>query len=119
MVDAAEVKNEIITEQHGTYGSRQGELFLHLPLTENLTEDTGAGKLILTGVRSALLTRTDASDKGRVYEALIESRGRDYVVLCLSPVCVRELKLQAGTKVEVRACACICGCLNFATCFCF
>ena len=89
------------TEQHGTFRCREGELFLLLPLTENLTEDTGAGKLILTSVRSALLTRKDYTDKHRVYEAKIEGKGKDYVYLTLLPVCVRELKLQPGMEVEV------------------
>ena len=80
---------------------REGELFLLLKLTENLTEDTGAGKLILTSVRSALLTRKDLLDKHRVYEAQIEGKGKDYVYVALTPVGVRELKLQAGMSVEV------------------
>ncbi|XP_070186287.1 3'-5' exoribonuclease HELZ2-like isoform X2 [Littorina saxatilis] len=102
VVSTAQVTEEIITELQGTFRCRNGELFLRLPLTENLTEDTGAGKLILTSVRSALLTRTDQADKHRVYEAMIEAKGRDYVYLTLTPVCVRELKMQPGTSVEVE-----------------
>jgi hypothetical protein len=33
---------------------------------------------------------------------MIEDKGKDYVFLTLSPVCVRELKLKVGTSVEVR-----------------
>ena len=101
-MNVAEVKEEMATEQQGTFRARTGELFLQLPLTENLTEDTGAGKLILTSVRSALLTRKDYADKHRVYEAKIEGKGKDYVFLALTPVCVRELKLHPGMSVEVR-----------------
>ena len=102
LVNVAEVKEEMATEQLGTIRARAGELFLQLPLTENLTEDTGAGKLILTSVRSVLLTRKDYADKHRVYEAKIEGKGKDYVFLALTPVCVRELKLCPGMSVEVR-----------------
>ncbi|XP_076439727.1 3'-5' exoribonuclease HELZ2-like isoform X2 [Babylonia areolata] len=103
MVIMAEVKEEMATEQQQTpFHSRHGELFLRLPLTDNLTEDTGAGQLILTSVRSVLLTRHDFDDKYRVYEALIEGKGKDYVFVSVSPVCVRELKLKAGMYVEVE-----------------
>ena len=42
--------------QEGTHVYAQpGELFARVPLTEYLTEDTDAGKLILTSVRKVLL----------------------------------------------------------------
>lgn len=110
LVSEAEVK-DIIVEQKGLIRVSNGELFMRLPLTENLTEDTSSGKLILTSVRSVLLALNN-SDKRRVYEAVIlrednfnyEGRGKDYVYVCLSPVCVKELKLKAGTTVEVSIC---------------
>jgi hypothetical protein len=48
LINRAEVLDVMATEFHGITKCRSGELFLRLPLTENLTEDTGAGKLILT-----------------------------------------------------------------------
>ena len=90
----------LVTEMHGTSQSTNGELFLRLPLSENLTEDTGAGKLILTSVRSALVSRTDQLNK-KVFEAVIEGKGKDYVFLTLTPECVAQMKLSKGMKVEV------------------
>ena len=102
-MSTAEVMSQVVTELQGTFQCRNGELFMRLPLSEDLTEDTGAGKLILTSVESVLLTRQDLPDKHRVYEAKIlhEGRGKDFVTLTLTPVCVRELELKAGMKVEV------------------
>ncbi|XP_076459401.1 3'-5' exoribonuclease HELZ2-like isoform X2 [Babylonia areolata] len=104
LINMAEVKDTVITELHGTYHTRNGELFLRLPLTENLTDDTGAGKLIVNSVKSVLLTRADLPNKHRVYEAhvLPEGRGKDFITVRLSPVCVRELKLKSGMDVEVE-----------------
>lgn len=102
LINHAEVLDRMVTESHGTTHCRNGELFLRLPLTENLTEDTGAGKLILYSVRSALLTTTHSQNRQRVYEAVIENKGKDFVFLTLSPVCVRELNMKPGTTVEVE-----------------
>ncbi|KAK7471580.1 hypothetical protein BaRGS_00035778, partial [Batillaria attramentaria] len=108
LVTEAEVMDQI-TEQKGTFFARNGELFMRLKLTENLTEDTSSGKLILTSVRSVLLSHNQGN-KRRVYEAQIfrdenfnyDGRGKDFVYLCLAPVCVKELKLKAGQSVEVE-----------------
>lgn len=108
LVAEAQVMNQIV-EQKGNFFARNGELFMKVKLTENLTEDTSSGKLILTSVRSVLLA-DHRGDKRRVYEAVIfsdenfnyDGRGKDYVYLCLAPVCVRELKLKAGQMTEVE-----------------
>ncbi|KAL8623914.1 hypothetical protein ACOMHN_054255 [Nucella lapillus] len=104
LINMAEVTDQMSTEFQGTFKSQIGELFLRLALTENLTEDTGAGKLIVNSVKLVWLTRADMADKHRVYEAtvLTEARGKDFITVCLSPVCVRELELKAGTKVEME-----------------
>ena len=86
-----------------------GELFAKVPLQEHLTEDTDAGKLILSSVRTVLLAMRDDSNK-IVYEAAIvreenfnyDGRGRDYIYLCLSPKCVRQLKIKTGLLVNVE-----------------
>ena len=86
-----------------------GELFAKVPLQEHLTEDTDAGKLILSSVRNVLLAPQDNSDKV-VFEAAIvreenfnyDGRGRDYIYLCLSPKCVRQLKIKKGSSVNVE-----------------
>jgi len=86
-----------------------GELFARVPLKESLTEDTNAGRLILTGVRKVLLAlQSNTSDK--VYEAVIvrednfnyDGRGREFIYLCLSSQCVQELKLKEGALIDVE-----------------
>jgi hypothetical protein len=86
-----------------------GELFAKVPLQENLTEDTDAGKLILTSVRKVLLAPRSDSSKV-VYEASIvnkenfefDGRGRDFIYLCLSPQCVKQLGLKPRTSIDVE-----------------
>ncbi|KAK3594867.1 hypothetical protein CHS0354_005940 [Potamilus streckersoni] len=86
-----------------------GELFARVPLQENLTEDTDAGKLILTSVQKVLLAPQNKSDKV-VFEACIvhkdnfdyDGRGRDYIYLCLSPSCVSRLNLKANDVLTME-----------------
>lgn len=89
--------------------AKPGELFARVPLQENLTEDTDAGKLILTSVRKVLIAPRSDSSKV-VYEASIvnkenfeyDGRGRDYIYLCLSPDCVSRLGLKPGSSLDVE-----------------
>ena len=89
--------------------ARPGELFAKVPLQEHLTEDTDAGKLILSSVRNVLVAPLDRSGKV-VYEAAIvreenfnyDGRGREYIYLCLSPTCVRQLGIKKGMSVNVE-----------------
>ena len=72
--------------------AQSGELFARVPLHGQLSEDTNAGKLILTSVCSVLVAPQGRSDRV-VYEAVIvdkehfdyDGRGRDYIYMCLSP----------------------------------
>ncbi|XP_025107228.1 helicase with zinc finger domain 2-like isoform X5 [Pomacea canaliculata] len=100
---------DTISEEKGSFFAPKGELFMKLPLSENLTEDTPAGKLILTSVRSVLLALNNSS-KQRVFEAIIvreenfnyDGRGKDFIYLSLAPSCVRELKLKHNMTAEVE-----------------
>ena len=76
--------------------ARQGELFAKVPLNDELSEDTDAGKLILTSVQRVLLAPQHAEGRvaaKRVYEAIIlqkenfdyNGKGKDYIYMCLSP----------------------------------
>ncbi|XP_052765877.1 helicase with zinc finger domain 2-like isoform X2 [Mya arenaria] len=85
-----------------------GELFAKVPLQESLTEDTDAGRLILTSVRKVLLAPQDSNSQ-IVYEAVIVKEenfnffgGRDFIYLCLSPPCVQQLKLKPGSQLDVE-----------------
>ena len=93
------------------------ELFAKVPLKGELSEDTDAGKLILTSVSRVLIaTTTSSSGNGngsnsrKVYEAAFvakenfdyDGRGRDYIYLCLSPTFCIERELKAGCSVDVE-----------------
>lgn len=72
--------------------ARPGELFAKVPLEGQLSEDTDAGKLILTSVFQVLVAPHN-TDGRMVYEAVIvqkenfnfDGKGKDYIYLCLSP----------------------------------
>ncbi|XP_041364401.1 helicase with zinc finger domain 2-like [Gigantopelta aegis] len=93
----------------GSFYARPGELFMRVPLSDNLTEDTNAGRLILTSVKKIWFAPSSESQK-RVFEANIldssnydfDGRGKEYIYLCVPPVCVQALGLEAGSNVEVE-----------------
>lgn len=86
-----------------------GELFAKVPLNDYLTEDTDAGKLILSSVRKVLIAPINDSSK-KVFEAAIvrkdnfdyDGRGKEYIYLCLSKACVSQLNLQKNMSIEVE-----------------
>ena len=72
--------------------ARPGELFAKVPLEGQLSDDTDAGKLILSSVFNVLIA-PHSTDGKIVYEAVIvqkenfnfDGKGKDYIYLCLSP----------------------------------
>ncbi len=72
--------------------ARPGELFAKVPLEGQLSDDTDAGKLILSSVFKVLIA-SHSTDSKTVYEAMIvqkenfnfDGKGKDYIYLCLSP----------------------------------
>ncbi|CAH1794927.1 unnamed protein product, partial [Owenia fusiformis] len=89
--------------------ARHGEFFAKVPLNDELSEDTDAGKLILNSVHQVLL-KHEHSTSTKVYEAIFVSkenfdydgRGKDYIYLCLSPTCCAELNLRDGARLKVE-----------------
>lgn len=81
--------------------SHSGELFALLSLGKDVSEDTSAGRLILNNCTSVYISDADTGssdiDKRRVYEALIEDKGKSMIYLKLSAESVSDLKLTAGT----------------------
>lgn len=81
--------------------SHSGELFALLALGKDVSEDTSAGRLILNNCTSVYISDTGAvlaeNEKRRVYEALIEDKGKSMIYLKLSAECVSDLKLTANT----------------------
>lgn len=82
--------------------SHSGELFALLSLGKDVSEDTSAGRLILNNCTSVYISDASAvspsdNEKRKVYEALIEDKGKSMIYLKLSSQCVSDLKLIANT----------------------
>lgn len=81
--------------------SSSGELFALMHLGKELSEDTSAGRLILNNCMTVLLSPED-NTHGKVYEALIEDKGKTMIYLRLSAVTVSELALKADTEFRAQ-----------------
>lgn len=80
--------------------AHSGELFALLTLGKDVSEDTSAGRLILNNCSTVLLSSSIPPANGvrkRVYEALIEDKGKNMIYLRLSAISVRELGMRADT----------------------
>lgn len=97
----------------GAKYAQNGQLFARFKLTETLSEDTLAGRLVMTKVNSVLLLPVSrdricqgqpASAKERVYEALIEEKTKDYIFLRICKDCCEELNLIPDRELQVRFC---------------
>ncbi|XP_033839572.1 probable helicase with zinc finger domain [Periophthalmus magnuspinnatus] len=95
----------------GAKYAQNGQLFARFKLTETLSEDTLAGRLVMTKVNSVLvlpLGREGASCqpppgvKERVYEAVIEEKTKDYIFLRICKDCCDELGLQPDREIQVE-----------------
>uniref|UniRef100_A0A1B0BWL6 C3H1-type domain-containing protein n=1 Tax=Glossina palpalis gambiensis TaxID=67801 RepID=A0A1B0BWL6_9MUSC len=85
--------------------SLSGELFALMHLGKDISEDTSAGRLILSNCSSVYISPVEegqVKDKKRnVYEALIEDKGKNVIYLKLSAKCVESMKLKADTEIHV------------------
>ncbi|XP_062874530.1 probable helicase with zinc finger domain isoform X2 [Trichomycterus rosablanca] len=95
----------------GAKYAQNGQLFARFKLTETLSEDTLAGRLVMTKVNSVLLLPLSrdpasqgqpASSKERVYEALIEEKTKDYIFLRICKECCEELNLMQDRELQVE-----------------
>lgn len=94
----------------GAKYAQNGQLFARFKLTETLSEDTLAGRLVMTKVNSVLLLpvfkermgqNQPAGAKERVYEAVIEEKTKDYIFLRVCKDCCDELGLVADQELQV------------------
>lgn len=87
--------------------SHSGELFGLMQMTKDVSEDTSAGRLILSSCTSVYLSATLKVDeklqnkKRDVYEAMIEDKGKNIIYLKLSSKCVQALNLKPDTDFTV------------------
>uniref|UniRef100_A0A3B5M8I6 C3H1-type domain-containing protein n=1 Tax=Xiphophorus couchianus TaxID=32473 RepID=A0A3B5M8I6_9TELE len=95
----------------GAKYAQNGQLFARFKLTETLSEDTLAGRLVMTKVNSVLLLplgregfggHAPSGVKERVYEAVIEEKTKDYIFLRICKSCCEELMLQPDREIQVR-----------------
>ncbi|XP_017768424.1 PREDICTED: probable helicase with zinc finger domain isoform X2 [Nicrophorus vespilloides] len=77
-----------------------GELFALMHLGKDLSEDTSAGRLILNNCTTILLSPDPPDAQGKVYEALIEDKGKTMIYLRLSAKMVSALGLEADQDVK-------------------
>lgn len=79
--------------------SNCGELFALMQLSKDISEDTSAGRLILNNCSSIFFSPVPEdgieTDKRKVFEALIEDKGKNAIYLKLSMKTVNELKLKS------------------------
>lgn len=83
--------------------AHSGELFAILVLGKDVSEDTSAGRLILNNCTTVYIASTTAPEieKRKVYEALIEDKGKTMIYLKLSAQTVADLGMVAETDFEI------------------
>ncbi|XP_066470056.1 probable helicase with zinc finger domain isoform X2 [Tiliqua scincoides] len=93
----------------GAKYAQNGQLFGRFKLTETLSEDTLAGRLVMTKVNAVYLlpVTKDKSvltqgTKEKVYEAAIEEKTKEYIFLRISRECCEELSLRADCEMQVE-----------------
>ncbi|XP_005402209.1 PREDICTED: probable helicase with zinc finger domain isoform X2 [Chinchilla lanigera] len=95
----------------GAKYAQNGQLFGRFKLTETLSEDTLAGRLVMTKVNAVYLLPVpkeklvqSQGTKEKVYEATIEEKTKEYIFLRLSRECCEELNLRpdCDTQVELQ-----------------
>lgn len=84
--------------------AHSGELFALMTLGKDISEDTSAGRLILNNCTSVYISDMGGtpaeSEKRKVYEALIEDKGKTMIYLKLSAQSVFDLNLTADTDFQ-------------------
>ncbi|CAG5131356.1 unnamed protein product [Candidula unifasciata] len=70
-----------------------GELFARMKLEDDLSEDSMAGRLILQSSNVAWVTDGKKERPDKVYEVIIEDKGKNFIFMRLSSACVEELGL--------------------------
>uniref|UniRef100_A0A3Q3FA03 C3H1-type domain-containing protein n=1 Tax=Labrus bergylta TaxID=56723 RepID=A0A3Q3FA03_9LABR len=95
----------------GAKYAQNGQLFARFKLTETLSEDTLAGRLVMTKVNSVLVlplgregfcSQPPPGVKERVYEAVIEEKTKDYIFLRICKECCEELGLIPDREIQVE-----------------
>ncbi|KAM3922155.1 putative helicase with zinc finger domain [Leptodactylus fuscus] len=93
----------------GAKYAQNGQLFGRFKLTETLSEDTLAGRLVMTKVNAVYLlpvskekSAQSQGSKEKVFEAVIEEKTKDYIFLRICKDCCEELRLRADREMQVE-----------------
>lgn len=81
--------------------SHSGELFALLKLGKDVSEDTSAGRLILNNCQAVYIAAKEQpppGEKRRVYEAVIEDKGKNMIYMKVSAKAVAGLGLKPDTE---------------------
>ncbi|KAG8430657.1 hypothetical protein GDO86_020199 [Hymenochirus boettgeri] len=91
----------------GAKYAQNGQLFGRFKLTETLSEDTLAGRLVMTKVNAVYLLPVtkekpvqSQGTKEKVYEAVIEEKTKDYIFLRICKDCCDELRLKPDREMQ-------------------
>lgn len=90
--------------------AHDGELFARMKVEDDLSEDSIHGRLILQNCQTAWIMpdnsgadNSEPSDK--VYEALIEDKGKNFIFLRISAACVSNLNLSCDQEFKAQVTA--------------
>ncbi|XP_053563874.1 probable helicase with zinc finger domain [Bombina bombina] len=93
----------------GAKYAQNGQLFGRFKLTETLSEDTLAGRLVMTKVNAVYLlpvakekSPQSQGTKEKVFEAVIEEKTKDYIFLRICKDCCEELRLRSDREMQVE-----------------
>ncbi|GIY93821.1 probable helicase with zinc finger domain [Caerostris extrusa] len=77
-----------------------GELFANMTLTSVLSEDSQSGRLVLTNCNTVLIAPLSSKGENprKVYEAIIEDKGKTVIYIRLSKQCCEDLKLKTDKE---------------------
>lgn len=84
--------------------AHNGELFANMQLSSVLSEDSAEGRLILTNCSTVLLApeKTKGEEKRKVYEAIIEDKGKTVIYIRLSKRCTEDLNLKPDREFSAE-----------------
>lgn len=79
-----------------------GELFARMKLEDDLSEDSMGGRLVLQSSHVAWVAEAKKERPEKVYEAVIEDKGKNFIFMRLSKACVEELGLSCDQDFNAQ-----------------
>ncbi|KAK3765648.1 hypothetical protein RRG08_063685 [Elysia crispata] len=82
--------------------AHDGELFARMKLEDDLSEDSMGGRLVLQSSHVAWVAEAKKEKPEKVYEAVIEDKGKNFIFMRLSKACVEELGLSCDQEFNAQ-----------------